>query len=255
MSRVLNRTTTPHLADTRADARAHAKNARPMRLMTARTLASVMLVATTLVSGCASYERDHVVVGSVPDDYRTRHPIIVSQSETKEDLIVSASAKVLSMRDHDVVQAFGSRFKRSGASAMAILVPTGSPNEAAARRVAHQIVPVLKEQGISGRRILVQNYQANGHGDAATIRLVYSDMKAALETECGQWEEDLVDTSENRNYANFGCATQKNLAAMIAEPADLLGPRGVTDIDSTRRTTVINNWRENGSGQLEPLFQ
>ncbi|MEZ5871495.1 MAG: CpaD family pilus assembly lipoprotein [Nitratireductor sp.] len=225
-----------------------------MRPLIARALAASLVATTAIVGGCASHERDQVVVSSVPDDYRTRHPIIVSQAETKEDLIVSASAKVLSMRDHDVVQAFGSRFKRSGASAMAILIPTGSPNEAAARRIARQIVPVLSEMGISKTRILVQNYQASGHGDGATVRLVFSDMKAALETECGQWNESLVDTSENRNYSNFGCATQKNLAAMIAEPADLLGPRGVTDIDSTRRTTVINNWRENGSGQLDPLF-
>lgn len=246
MSRVLNRTTAPCQADE--------KVGRPMRPLIARALAAALVATSAIASGCASYERDHVVVGSVPDDYRTRHPIIVSQAETKEDLIISASAKVLSMRNHDVVQAFGSRFKRSGASAMAILIPTGSPNEAAARRIARQIVPVLAELGISNRRVLIQNYQASGHGDAATIRLVYSDMKAALETECGQWEEDMVDTPENRNYANFGCATQKNLAAMIAEPADLLGPRGVTDIDSTRRTTVINNWRENGSGELDPLF-
>ncbi|MFZ1815556.1 MAG: CpaD family pilus assembly protein [Rhizobiaceae bacterium] len=244
MSRVTNNIFLPALpaSDTRS-------GRRPARLT-----AAVLLAATAIVSGCASYSRDHVVVGSVPDDYRTRHPIIVSQSETTEDMIVSATARTLSMRDHDVVSNFASRFKRSGAAAMAILVPTGSRNEAAARRIADQIIPVLHERGISSNQILVQHYQASGHGDSATLRLVFSDMRAGLDHQCGQWNEDVVDTSENRNYETFGCATQQNLAAMIANPADLLGPRGESDIDSTRRTKVIEDWRENGSGTLAPLF-
>ena len=64
----------------------------------------------------------------------------------------------------------------------------------------------------------------------------------------------MIETSENQNYSNFGCATQKNLAAIVANPADLLGPRGITEIDSTRRTTVIQDWQENGSGDLPTLF-
>ena len=32
--------------------------------------------------------------------------------------------------------------------------------------------------------------------------------------------------NENRPYWNLGCANQRNLAAMVANPADLVQPRG-----------------------------
>jgi pilus assembly protein CpaD len=135
-----------------------------------------------------------------------------------------------------------------------MLIPAGSRNEAAARRVAYDIANTLQVKGVSERQIVVQHYQAKGYGEAATIRLVFGDLKAKVATPCGQWDEDIVETSENRNYYNFGCAAQQNLAAMIENPNDLLRPRGVTAIDPQRRSTVIGDWQEDGSGALEPLF-
>ena len=50
---------------------------------------------------------------------------------------------------------------------------------------------------------------------------------------CGLWPNDLgvsVDSDyiENRSYWNLGCASQRNLAAMVDNPADLVQPRGET---------------------------
>lgn len=225
-----------------------------------RALARGLLVATLvatggLLSGCASYERDHFVVGSVPDDYRTRHPIVVSQSEATEDIVVSAHARKMSVRDRGVVDAFASRYRQSGAKEIAILIPSGSRNEAAARRVAYDVAHELGKRGVPERRIRIQHYNAAGYGDAAAVRLAFADLKARVDSQCGQWNDDIVDTDENRNYRNFGCATQQNLAAIVANPADLLGPRGESEIDSTRRTNVINDWQDFGSDDLPTLFE
>lgn len=213
-----------------------------------------VVMAAVLTAGCASYSRDHVVVGSVPDDYRTRHPIMVRQSENSEDIVVSTHARSISYRDRAVAEGFASRFKRSGARSMAILIPSGSKNEAAARHIAHSVAKVIMARGISSDQIEIHHYAAAQHGEAATVRLVFSDITASVDSQCGKWSEDVGDTSQNRNYSDFGCATQKNLAAMIANPADLLGPRGESEIDATRRTTVIEEWRTNGTGQLPTLF-
>lgn len=217
-------------------------------------LVATMLTAGGLLAGCASYGRDHVIVGSVPDDYRTRHPIVVAQSETVEDIVVPASARKLSLRDRGVAEEFAHRFRRSGARTLVVMIPAGSRNEAAARRIAHEITIVLRDRGISERQIGIQHYPAASHGDAATVRLVFSDITARVDSQCGQWDEDIVETGENRNYGNFGCATQQNLAAMVASPADLLGPRGETEIDSARRNKVIEDWRNDGTGDLPTLF-
>ena len=43
---------------------------------------------------------------------------------------------------------------------------------------------------------------------------------------------------------NFGCAQQHNLAAQIANPADLLGPRTETARDSERRDDGVRQVRQ-----------
>ncbi|MCB1461679.1 MAG: CpaD family pilus assembly protein [Nitratireductor sp.] len=226
----------------------------PARSGQTRRLLAALLVATSgLVSACAS-PTDNVVTSSVGNDYRTRHPIVVSQSEIAEDIVVSFNASQLSPRDRDVSVDFARRFKRSGANSLAIMIPSGSRNEAAAKRIALQVTQVLQDNGVTERQIYIHHYQAAEYGESATLRLVFADMKADVASQCGQWDTNLVENGDNQNYSNFGCATQKNLAAMIANPADLLGPRGVTEIDSTRRTAVINDWQENGSGSLPTLF-
>ena len=217
-------------------------------------LAAVMIGLAGLATGCASLEQDTTVTGSVPDDYRTRHPIIVRESENAQDIVVAANARKLSYRDRAVAESFASQFKRSGARSMAIMIPSGSRNEAAARRIAHGVANAIIARGVGSDQIQIQHYAASGHGEAATIRLVFTDIVAEVDSRCGTWNEELTHHARNRNYYNFGCATQNNLAAMVANPADLLGPRGESEIDATRRTTVIEDWRENGSEDLPSLF-
>jgi len=219
-----------------------------------RRLFAAMLIATSgLVSACAE-NNDAIVTGTVSNDYRTRHPIVVAQSEITEDIVVPFDAASLSPRDRGVAVDFAKRFKRSGTKSMAVMIPSGSRNEAAAKRIALQVTRVLQKTGVDERQIYIHHYKAAGLGDAATLRLVYGDLKASVPSECGQWGTNLVDNTQNDNYYNFGCATQKNLAAIVANPADLLGPRGETPIDSTRRTNVISDWQENGNRPLPILF-
>ena len=52
--------------------------------------------------------------------------------------------------------------------------------------------------------------------------------------------------NENRQYWNFGCATQRNLAAMVANPADLVQPRSETPPKRQRRSSAS---RSSGKGE------
>jgi pilus assembly protein CpaD len=47
----------------------------------------------------------------------------------------------------------------------------------------------------------------------------------AMVEPCGQWPEDLSDSSSNGMSPNHGCAVQSNIAAMAANPNDLVKPR------------------------------
>ena len=49
---------------------------------------------------------------------------------------------------------------------------------------------------------------------------------------------NLAHDPENVAYPNFGCATQRNFAAQLANPGDLVQPRSETARASERRDTV-----------------
>ena len=216
-------------------------------------LAGLLAAGTVAMTGCASYNQDQMTVGSVPDDYRLRHPIIVSENETARDIVIPRNLKQLSLRDRDIVKGIGSDFRRSGAKSIMILIPSGSPNEHAARQAASQAVAELKQAGVGAHQISISHYSAAQHGESATLRIAYSDLAAGIASQCGQWNEDITATSANRNYYNFGCATQNNLAQMVANPADLLGPRAMSEVDSTKRTGVIEDWRDSSTKLVSDL--
>ncbi len=218
-----------------------------------RSMIMVSLLAAVFVTGCASAPQDKMVVGATPDDYRSRHPIVVSESETVEDIPISANMRKLSFRDQNVVSNFASRFRRSGGRSMLVMLPSQSSNETAARRISKQVIVALMDQGISRSQIAVTSYHAGDHSNSAPIRISFMALAANV-GQCGVWDENIIGNSENRQYRNFGCATQNNLAKIIANPADLIGPRGESAIDATRRDVVITNWRDTGSSTLPSQF-
>ncbi len=97
---------------------------------------------------------------------------------------------------------------------------------------------------------LAKAYQAGGADISAPIRVSFTAVKAHTDR-CGRWPDDLTDTSENKHYADFGCSYQNNLAAQVANPADLIGPRKQTPIDAENRSGVIDLYRRRGvSGEF-----
>ena len=206
------------------------------------------LLGAALLAGCA--DRHDIEVGAIPDDYRTRHPIVVSEADEALDIPIVSSDSRLTNASRDRITFFATKFLASRSAAIRVLLPSGSANEAAAELVSSDVIRALKRQGVGRGRILVQPYRAGGLSGPAPIRLSYATLTARTDP-CGRWPEDLGDTSENKEYANFGCASQQNLAAQVADPRDLLGPRGVGEIDAERRTTMLEDYRNGAATASE----
>jgi pilus assembly protein CpaD len=83
----------------------------------------------------------------------------------------------------------------------------------------------------------------------ATIRLNYPKI-SAVAGPCGLWPEDLGPSikdktyTANKPYYNFGCAYQRNMAAMIDNPSDLVQPRSETPAYTARRTEAFEKYRK-----------
>ena len=208
--------------------------------------AAPLLIAASLLSGCAGPGHS-VTVGAVPDDYRTNHPIIVSEKERTVDIPVATGDRNLTISMRETVRGAAQSYRSSASGAVRIMTPVGSANAGAASVLASQVAAVLRKEGVPGDRILSSPYPVSSPDDAAPIRIAFMAISAST-GECGRWPEDLLaDTTDNKHYANFGCATQSNLAAQIANPGDLIAPRGMTPIDAERRSTVIESYRTNGA--------
>lgn len=206
-------------------------------------LPALVVIATALLAGCA--HRDSVVVGAIPDDYRTNHPIMISEKDQKLDLPVAASAKGMTQSQRQVLLGFYDGYDMSAAPVLTIAVPSGSANELAARSAARDFAKLATANGVRRDRIAMVSYQATSIETSAPVRLVYTSIRAHTD-KCGRWPEDITETTENKHYANFGCSYQNNLAAQIANPADLLGPRKRTTIDAENRSEVIDAYRKRG---------
>jgi pilus assembly protein CpaD len=50
----------------------------------------------------------------------------------------------------------------------------------------------------------------------------------AAPPDCPDWSENISRDPQNMPWTNMGCATQRNLAVSVANPEDLIGPRGET---------------------------
>lgn len=199
-----------------------------------------------LLAGCANNVH-HIEVGSIPDDYRTNHPIIVSEEEQTLDIPVASGEGRLNPDVESALRGYARGYAAGASGAVRILVPAGSMNAAAASLVVSDVREVLRQEGVPGGRVLVTQYAAEAYGAMAPIRLSYFAIDASTGA-CGRWPEDiLANGAENKHYANFGCATQNNLAAQIANPMDLIAPRASSPIDSERRQRVIGDYQKNGA--------
>jgi pilus assembly protein CpaD len=204
----------------------------------------VAAVAAAVLSGCAS--RDDLTTGGIPDDYRQRHPIVVTEAEQSVDIPIASTDRRLNTAQRDMIRGFAQNYGSRATGPVYLLTPEGSPNSAAARQLRGQVRAELSARGVASSKIVNSSYAANSFGDAAPIRLTFVGT-TAMTSQCGQWPKDMINDFNNQNYYNFGCATQNNLAAQIANPEDLIAPRGMTPIDAARRNAAIKEYRERTS--------
>ena len=209
-----------------------------------RILLSGLVIGTAVVlSGCGS-TKDRLTTSAIPDDYRTRHPIMLSEVEHTLDVPIASGDRKLTVGVQDSIAGFAADYLSASTGTIQIMVPHGSPNSGAASGMRKQIRQVLTTRGVAANKIIETSYQAEANSNAAPVRISYVAI-TAMTNPCGEWPEDLQDnTFSNKNYHNFGCATQSNLAAQIANPMDLVTPRDMAPIDATRRSTVIGLYRQ-----------
>jgi pilus assembly protein CpaD len=213
-----------------------------LRLLAAGGLAAVL-------AGCYQTEAQM----EYPFDYRQRHPITVREGVQSVEVVVGRNRGALTARQRADVVSFAQAWRRESGSGVIIDVPKGGPTDRAAEDSMREIRSILAAVEVPSNAVYVRHYRPTRFS-LASIKLNYSRLIAEAGP-CGQWPSDLGPSYKsgdmlNRPYWNLGCATQRNLASMVDNPADLLQPRGEVPPYAPRRTVVMNRYTkgENPSG-------
>lgn len=206
---------------------------------------AALLVIAAALSGCAAPKQDPLMTGSVDlDGYRSMHPIVVQEGLETLDLPITTHQTRLAPTLAGAVEGFGKAAMQERVSSVVVMTPTGSANAAAVSRAQREIVDILTRAGVPAHSIERRTYEAEGPQDAAPIRLAYPHLVAAVPHRCGEWPNSALSDFGNRDYWNYGCAYQANIAAMAAVPSDLVVPRPLGAPDATRRADVLDKYRK-----------
>ncbi len=222
--------------------------------MTERSRTSTLAIgaaaaASLLLAACDR----NVVTSSINEDYRERHPIVLTRANETMEIFTGRNGGRLDRRQAEDVRAFGQLYMEHGEGPLVAYLPSGGGQNVNAGLSA--IRASLAGGGASGR-LQIAHYQAQA-GEVSPIKLAFARLKATTPEKCGYDSHDITPTSWRQSNLNapphnLGCSYQRNLAAQIADPRDLVRPRQEGPVDVERRTTGIERIRDNDAQELKP---
>ncbi len=209
------------------------------RLLKQAVVGSLYLGMGVLISGCRmidrDYERKDLYTGSVYKFAHSNHPIVVDRGALS--MAISVGPKDVKMTPHkrDELRMFLHYYRDQGAGYLKVQMPRHASSQKAIENVVLGMQRELEGMSIGPESVRVSKYVSR---DAyPVIRLSY-ERHVAHGPKCDGWNENLGQDENNGNSDYWGCATQNNLAAMVANPRDLKGPRGWSPRDARRRDKV-----------------
>ena len=225
--------------------------------MTARTFparkrairAALALAGLALALGACTHTDEVATTASVPDDYRLRHPIAIQEADTSIVVFIGRGRGGLTAEQRADVMGLAQRWGHEGTGAINADLPADTPNARPAADAMREIQSLLAAAGVPPNGVVVRRYHPDDPRHMPAIRLSYPKMSATAGP-CGLWPEDLGPSIKNKGYIdnkpyyNFGCAYQRNIAAMVDNPADLVQPRPETPPYAARRAESFEKYKK-----------
>jgi pilus assembly protein CpaD len=212
-----------------------------------------LLAAGSLAGILTACNQTQVVQAPYPTDYRERHPITLKDADRTVEIFLGRNRGGLTPSQRADVLSFAQLWRHEATSGIIVDVPHGGSTDHAAADSMREVHSIFAASGVPRNAVYLRTYRPAPTA-LASIKLNYSKLTATAGP-CGQWPEDIgpsanASYTNNQPYWNFGCASQRNLAALVYNPADLVLPSGETPLSAARRTDAIEKYRkgQNPSG-------
>jgi pilus assembly protein CpaD len=163
----------------------------------------------------------------------------ITVTRAPDEILLAPHADGLSAAQSAALAALVQRWRDVDGDEITIHSPGG---QAQAYRAVAAVQEALEGLGVRSDQITLAAYDP-GDRAGAPIAVGFEGYHAQGPA-CGRNWKDFTKTFQNQVNNNFGCATTANIAAMIANPADLLRPRAMDAPDAARRETVLGKYRQ-----------
>jgi pilus assembly protein CpaD len=204
---------------------------------------------TFALAGCEHMSSPWDTVNAdMPANYQARHPIELATSTASTTINISPGGGI-GVVEREQAISFGQAFRSDGEGTLAIGIPVGSFNERQAAGAARDVRQALVAAGISAKALVYRPYKAGAGAASPPLLLSYRRLRTNVPTSCGVVDNLDID-SHNMETQDFGCSTQNNFAAMLANPNDLVTPRPMDNASAARRAATLDLFNKNGNKAL-----
>lgn len=198
----------------------------------------IAVLALASLSACATQPAP----GAVAEPRTPTEQWRAELSSQPEEVQLAIHANGISPTQADALALFVSDWRDAGGASITIQTPIEGVEAGAAYRAGESARSFLINQGIAPDQIRIVGYRAETEG-RPPMRIGYL-RHSVIVPECGREWTNLARSAGNKPQPNFGCAVSANMAAQIANPADLEGPRAMTPPDAGRRVMTLEKYRK-----------
>ena len=202
--------------------------------------ALAILGAAALLTACATTSHEPPVADHAALTPTEQYPLRARQ--LPGELRLAVHAEGLSPAERDALADLADHWADAGGGDVTIRVPSAGADPRAADLSSRQALEFLAAAGVPFDHLRRVGYAPEAGGPAPLV-VAYLTYRAII-PRCGREWENLSTNGKNRPMENFGCAVSANMAAQIADPADIVHPRDLDPTDAGRRTTVIDKYRQ-----------
>jgi pilus assembly protein CpaD len=196
--------------------------------------AAVAAVASFALVACEEQRRmpDYVAVSL--NDTTIRHPIGFDERRVVLNVDLPPRAPSLSHNQIADLQRFVARYKAEGVGRLAVSVASQAQSGVGTSHALDDLGRILKDAGVAPAQV-TKSRHSDAHRARAIMRLSYA-RPTAIPPECGHWHRDIGRERERLHYPEFGCATQSNLAGLVANARHLQRPQDEQPRSAERRS-------------------
>lgn len=202
--------------------------------------AGIGLAAT---SACSSMAPTNIPPSYLQGTALDRNAISVEKKTEFLEVAIHPEASEISLADKAAISGFVAAYRDHGHGPLVMSLPESSANPQLAVAAVAEARAIAYENGVQYEEI-----EGTHHGENSMVSepmILAFQAYEAIAPDCPSLAEiNVADISTNNESSTLGCAVRSNLAAMIADPADLLGARTLDKGDPIRRSVILEKFRQ-----------